>query len=279
MSPRPDDLDRLLRDTVAARGRELVPDSATPPPLDLAGAGGSSGPTPSRTTTRTRPAWWLTTGLAAAAAALLVVGTTALHAAQTGAERPAGPLPATRSSTSATPVPTGSPGPTTTWTADPRPYTDPVGPSTPSAGTPPATTAPRTSTTAPVAPSTPSTTAPAVPVGVYADCNQAPSGDPWVQRPASLSLACADAGEILQDITWTSWGPTGAVGQATVVMKSCVPDCASGGTTRSATTVTLGQVGTDGTGRAVFSVARLSPDPIPTHLPEHPGYYVLPTRP
>lgn len=271
----PQELDAQLRDTVAARGRELVPDSAVPPPLDLTRPVTGS-PLSIPGTTPRRPAWWLTTGLAAAAAALLVVGTTALHASQTGAQRPAGPTPATSPTVTSTTTqaPTRTPDRSPTWTADPQPFTAPVRPTTaPAVAPPPATSVP---TTTPV---TPTTSAPAVAVGVYADCNQPPSGNPWVQRPTGISLACADAGEVLEDIAWTSWGPSGAVGRATVVLKTCTPDCATGGSTRSATTVSLSQVRPDGSGRPTFTVVRLSPDPIPTHLPEHPGSYVLQTHP
>jgi hypothetical protein len=42
-------------------------------------------------------------------------------------------------------------------------------------------------------------------------------------RPSTLALS-GDGGDIVIDLTWSSWTATGAVGNGTVGVESCVPD-------------------------------------------------------
>lgn len=52
------------------------------------------------------------------------------------------------------------------------------------------------------------------------------------EKPAQIVLTPADAGDMLVDITWDSWTQQRATGKAVRATKDCVPDCATGGTTR-----------------------------------------------
>jgi nucleoid-associated protein YgaU len=99
----------------------------------------------------------------------------------------------------------------------------------------PAATAPATSVaTASTAPAS----APATPAGPGA--NAAPvdaDGKPFVMwdcegkplvEPASVVLACADGGNRLAAMHWTSWAPTDANGTGTEYLNDCTPNCATG---------------------------------------------------
>lgn len=61
-----------------------------------------------------------------------------------------------------------------------------------------------------------------------------------VQRPPAVILRCDDpADSYLAHITWQQWGPSSAVGLATLQENLCVPDCASAGYTESTVEVVL----------------------------------------
>lgn len=47
------------------------------------------------------------------------------------------------------------------------------------------------------------------------------------QRPASFAYNCDQTG-VMQDMTWTSWGPDGADGTGTDSSVECQPNCAEG---------------------------------------------------
>lgn len=49
-------------------------------------------------------------------------------------------------------------------------------------------------------------------------------------RPSEVAFS-ADSGNIVTKITWSSWGPDGAVGTGTWGYNSCQPDCADGSVT------------------------------------------------
>ncbi|OHT83236.1 hypothetical protein [Mycobacteroides saopaulense] len=51
-------------------------------------------------------------------------------------------------------------------------------------------------------------------------------------KPTEIVLTPADAGDMLVDITWDSWTQQRATAKAVRATKDCVPDCATGGTTR-----------------------------------------------
>jgi hypothetical protein len=48
------------------------------------------------------------------------------------------------------------------------------------------------------------------------------------QRPEQLIKYCADAGVLVYDITWESWGYNGAEGTGTYSENLCEPNCAEG---------------------------------------------------
>ena len=63
--------------------------------------------------------------------------------------------------------------------------------------------------------------------GVIADCGSAPPHRLTI-RPSSITLACADNGWGIQDLTWTSWTPSAATGHGMFWDKLCKPSCADG---------------------------------------------------
>lgn len=68
------------------------------------------------------------------------------------------------------------------------------------------------------------------------------SGPTRVVRPTSYVLACADANQLLQGLTWTTWSHTQALGRGTFVQNNCTPNCAAGRFVRYAATVRLAAV-------------------------------------
>jgi hypothetical protein len=63
--------------------------------------------------------------------------------------------------------------------------------------------------------------------GVTADCGSAPPHR-LSTRPSSITLACADNGWGVEDLTWTSWTTSAAVGHGVFWDKLCKPSCATG---------------------------------------------------
>jgi serine/threonine protein kinase len=57
-------------------------------------------------------------------------------------------------------------------------------------------------------------------------------------KPSSISFS-ADSGNIVGDIVWTSWTPTGATGHGTSDIDSCVPNCAQAPPDDVPATITL----------------------------------------
>jgi hypothetical protein len=57
-------------------------------------------------------------------------------------------------------------------------------------------------------------------------------------RPGMISFS-GDAGYVITNITWSSWGPDSAYGTGTSNLQGCVPNCAYGTETPSTTTVSL----------------------------------------
>lgn len=55
-----------------------------------------------------------------------------------------------------------------------------------------------------------------------------------MERPTDVLLeGCNSAGHWLEKMSWTVWGPDGADGTGTDVVKTCTPDCASDRGTRN----------------------------------------------
>jgi serine/threonine protein kinase len=64
--------------------------------------------------------------------------------------------------------------------------------------------------------------------------------DATTQLTGTPTLAFSgDAGNVVQDIDWTSWTATGATGKGISYLQSCVPDCANGTHTKVSAQVTL----------------------------------------
>lgn len=61
-------------------------------------------------------------------------------------------------------------------------------------------------------------------------------------RPSSITIACADAGNRAEDLTWTSWGASSAQGSGTLVQNDCVPTCLNGHMRRYRASFRLEQV-------------------------------------
>ena len=71
---------------------------------------------------------------------------------------------------------------------------------------------------------------------VFADCKR-PSAE-----PTSITIACADAGFVLDDLSWTSWGEDEATGKGTAVVNDCEPSCGEGKFDKYASEVTLSKI-------------------------------------
>ena len=66
------------------------------------------------------------------------------------------------------------------------------------------------------------------------------------QKPSQSTPNCADFGEAVFDITWTSWSAEGAKGKGTYSINDCEPDCASGTRHEAPVDVALENLFTDG---------------------------------
>lgn len=101
---------------------------------------------------------------------------------------------------------------------------------------------------APAATPVPTPTAVAALPGVVAECDSAP---PHVlsQRPSEIVLACGDAGEGVERMTWSGWTASNASGRGSLWLKLCKPNCASGGIGHYPVSVTLSNVKSSSRGR------------------------------
>jgi len=107
-------------------------------------------------------------------------------------------------------------------------------------------------------------------------CNQAspvaqndPNSDIYVvncvtfeEKPVELVLYCADAGQILNEITWSSWTPTEAIGAGTSTANDCEPSCAEGKDVISAVEIKLTKPVTSESGKRVFSNIEIQYDKV-----------------
>ncbi|MGH3159130.1 MAG: hypothetical protein ACRDNF_21515 [Streptosporangiaceae bacterium] len=121
-----------------------------------------------------------------------------------------------------------------TTTPNSSPSTAPVQPS--------ASSTPVSSTPAP----SPSTAAQAL-VGVVGDCNSAPPLR-LDERPASISLACADGGIGVEKVSWSTWTSSQATGQGAFWENLCQPSCAEGKIATYPVAITLSTVRTSAEG-------------------------------
>ena len=88
----------------------------------------------------------------------------------------------------------------------------------------------------------------------------------YVSQPTELVLYCADAGQILQDIKWSSWTDEKAVGSATVTTNLCEPTCADGNTETTNVEVELLEP-IDAEGVLTFSKVQLTYEKVPGARP------------
>lgn len=92
---------------------------------------------------------------------------------------------------------------------------------------------------------------PSTPEDVYVfDCTRN------VQQPKELTLACADGGQLVQDIRWFNWGDLSATGEGVVFTNLCDPNCADGTIARTKAKLTL-LYPKDVNGASVFTVMQL----------------------
>ncbi len=96
-----------------------------------------------------------------------------------------------------------------------------------------------------------------------------------------IVLACADYGEVLMALRWTSWTATSASAVGTLVYNDCTPDCADGlhhSIPDTTVTLTVPVHGADGS--LVWSQVQENPEPPGFETgPDHGGPQPLPTRP
>jgi hypothetical protein len=75
------------------------------------------------------------------------------------------------------------------------------------------------------------------------DCTAPPR---WRQesrvRLKAITFACTDNGNGLEHAAWTSWTSTGATGTGVIWMKTCQPDCATGGIAFYPASITLSDI-------------------------------------
>lgn len=130
-------------------------------------------------------------------------------------------------------------------------------------------------TTAPITTVTTTTTLPIdTAIGVYGNCTS-----PSVE-PAEIVLTCADYGEVLMGLHWTSWTTTNASAVGTLVYNDCEPDCANGHQhSVPGTTVTLTVPIHGAGGSLVWSEVQENPEPPGYETgPYHGGPQPLPTQ-
>jgi hypothetical protein len=66
-------------------------------------------------------------------------------------------------------------------------------------------------------------------------------------EPASLVLACGDAGLELARLHWQGWGDASATASGTLIAQTCIPNCVSSGTKSYRVAVTVSGLGLEGT--------------------------------
>ena len=100
-------------------------------------------------------------------------------------------------------------------------------------------------------------------------------------EPTEIVVACADYGEVLKGLHWTSWTASSATAVGTLVYNDCIRNCASGhfhNVTGTGVTLTVPVRGGDGT--LIWSQVQENPEP-PGYAngPYHGGPQPLPTAP
>ena len=100
---------------------------------------------------------------------------------------------------------------------------------------PPSTSPTPRPTASPAATAPPQAAAPQTPTAVPTAVNRYAlpacywKSDPPTERPTTVTFqACADGGERLESMSWSSWGTAGAQGTGILSYRVCEPDCADG---------------------------------------------------
>jgi hypothetical protein len=179
-----------------------------------------------------------------AVCALLGLSLTTAACGAGNASTAASPHAAPKATSASTTTPPGSSHPTA---MAPSPATTPPPPSISSASSPPSTPLP--------------------PPGAVADCTSA-LPHRLSTRPSAITLACADNGWGVEEMTWTSWTTSAATGHGTFWDKLCEPSCASGKIGTYPIVVTLSAVKTSSQGPwfsrlTVTWEATRPPSPVP----------------
>lgn len=73
------------------------------------------------------------------------------------------------------------------------------------------------------------------------------------QKPAEIVLYCADAGQILTEIKWSTWSSQEATGTGISTTNDCEPNCAAGTDVVTNVDIKLIKPVTSAEGRKVFS--------------------------
>ncbi len=82
------------------------------------------------------------------------------------------------------------------------------------------------------------------------------------QKPVELVLYCADAGQILNEISWSSWESTNAIGVGTSTANDCEPTCVEGNDVVSTVEIKLTAPITGKSGKSVFSKVEIQYDKV-----------------
>ncbi len=82
------------------------------------------------------------------------------------------------------------------------------------------------------------------------------------QKPVELVLYCADAGQILSEIKWTTWSEPIAQGTGISYANDCEPSCAEGNDVISNVEISLINPITSSDGKRVFSQVEIQYDKV-----------------
>lgn len=77
----------------------------------------------------------------------------------------------------------------------------------------------------------------------------------YEMEPEVITLACADGGIQVDQITWLTWDQSSATGEGTLIENTCEPDCAAGRYISQPATIRLTDVGKNSEGKLVFQSA------------------------
>lgn len=82
------------------------------------------------------------------------------------------------------------------------------------------------------------------------------------RKPETLTTTCADFGEVVYKIKWTTWSVNGAKGTGVYSLNNCDPDCADGTRNETPVSLNLDGVTTDGTKYFLNTLTIISKDAV-----------------